>query len=550
MATRVNLGRDRVGVERGWKMDRRCTSPEHGPTAIPARRWVLAAAACAMFLFGCGVPDRDVAAPGRTTATARPNVLFISIDDLRPDLGAYGAPGAVTPRLDELAARSLLFERAYCSVASCAPSRAAVLTGLRPERTRVLDLSTHYREALPDVVTLPQLFKQAGWHTAALGKVHHGPPDGPGAGDLDDPPSWSVPCWRPERWQTYYATEEARELRASLLRDALREAEARGQKLWLEPKGPVWEAPDVADDELSDGMIALEALRRLDERAAALRETGEPFFLAVGFLKPHLPFVAPERYWKLHPPESIDLPPDEGPPIGAPSWAVTDSAEVRAHAGMPRQGDFDEEVQRELIRGYRACASFADAQVGRLLDALERLELADSTIVVVWGDHGWHLGDQDMWGKHTNYEVATRVPLILHVPGGEGARTAALSELVDLYPTLAELCGLAAPADVSGKSLVPLLADPNARVKDAIFHRYPRATPAGVIDGLAVRTEAYRLVRWTAADGALRGVELYDLERDPHERTNLADDEARADVRAELMARVERSQAPAPSDTR
>lgn len=447
--------------------------------------------------------------PGAQSALASPryNVLFVSIDDLRPELGVYDAPGAVTPHIDRLGERSLVFRRAFCSLASCAPSRAAVFTGLRPGSNGVRDLSTNYRDSVSDVVALPELFRNAGAFTAAFGKVHHGPPEGPAAKRLDDPLSWSVPCWRPERWQTYYATAAGRKIRDDRIAEAQRAAEARGEKLWGEPKGPAFEAPDVSDTELGDGRIAQRAIEVMAERK------GERFFLAVGFLKPHMPFIAPKRYWDLHPLESLPPAAASSPPQGAPlSLALTDSAEVRAHAGMPLQGPIPAEVERKLVQGYLACVSYVDAQVGRLLEALDDLNLAENTIVVLWGDHGWHLGEHGMWGKHTNYEVATRVPLIVHVPGGAAAKTDALVELIDLYPTLAELCGLEAPSRCEGESFTPLLKDPEAPGKPAIFTEYPRVVQGDRVIGHAVRSETHRYVEWRA-EGELepRATEFYEL---------------------------------------
>lgn len=456
-----------------------------------------------------------VSCDGGGEAPERKNVLFVSIDDLRPSLGAYGFEGARTPHLDALAASGTRFDRAYCQMATCAPSRAAVLTGCRPATNGVTDLKTHYRDALPDAVTLPQLFKQEGWFAAAFGKVHHGRPED--EGELDDAASWSVACWRPERWQTYYATEAARAV--------MRENEVRAERegLWAVPRGLSHEAPDVADSELGDGRIADAAIAALE----AHRD--EPFFLAVGFLKPHMPYVAPKRYWDLHPADSARTP--GRLPEGASELSTTDSAEVRSHFDVPDEGPIPPELQRELVRGYLACTSYVDAQVGRLLAALERLELRDSTIVVVWGDHGWHLGEQGHLGKHTNFESATRVPLLVHVPGREQVpATDALVELVDLYPTLAELCGLAPPTPLEGASFAAHLFRAGAPQKSAVFHEFHRGQRAR---GHAVRTDTHRLVQWTLADGSVTE-ELYDLTADPGETRNVV--EAQPDAAGRLRA--------------
>ena len=462
----------------------------------------------------------------------RMNVLFISIDDLRPSLGAYGFDGAHTPHLDALAARGTRFDRAYCQMATCAPSRAAVLTGCRPATNGVVDLKTHYRDALPDAVTLPQLFKEKGWYAAAFGKVHHGRPED--EGELDDAISWSTDCWRPaDRWQTYYATEAARTV--------MRENEARAERegLWAVPRGLSYEAPDVPDSELGDGRIADAAI------AAMEAHRDEPFFLAVGFLKPHMPYVAPKKYWDLYPPNSESAPIDEGLPDGSPTLSTTDSAEVRSHHDIPNEGPIPDDLRRELRRGYLACASYVDAQVGRLLATLERLGLDDSTIVVVWGDHGWHLGEQGHLGKHTNFETSTRVPLLVHVPGRDHVQaTDALVELVDLYPTLAELCGLVPPTPIEGTSFASNLFDRDAPRKSAVFHEFHRGKQA---KGYAVRTDTHRLVQWTRADGAVVE-ELYDLAADPRETLNVV--ESQAGVAGKLRAVLARGwRAAVPEDS-
>jgi len=477
---------------------------------------VLVAAGCAS--GSCG--ERAAAPP---EAEARPlNVLLLCVDDLRPELGCYGAPGARTPNVDALAARGLRFDRAYCSIASCGPSRVALLTGLRPETSGARKQWSDYRELVPEVVALPELFLRAGWETAALGKIHHG------GGELDDERSWSAPPWRPSRWQRYYALPESRA--------AVAAAEAEWERQDAEPRVLAWEAPDVPDGELPDGMIADEAIRFLR------RERERPFFLAVGFLKPHLPFVAPQRFWELHPPESVDLSRAPELPTGAPAYASNESIELLAFRSIEERG-LGEETRRTLVRGYRACVSFVDAQVGRVLEALEAEGLAESTVVILWGDHGFHLGDQGMWGKHTNYEQAARTPLVLSVPGQEsgGGATGALVESVDLYPTLAELCGLEAPAEVEGVSLVPLLDDPDRAWKTAVFGEYQRRHPAdGRVRGRSIRTSRYRLVEWRLERTDERVHELYDLSADQQERQNLAPEPGREALVEDLSARLAR----------
>ena len=473
-------------------------------------------------LVGCGSDSSEQPRLNEVREARAPNVLFISVDDLRPSLGCYGDERAVTPRIDALAARGLLFERAYCQMAVCQPSRAAVLSGLRPETTGVMDLGSDYRERLPDLVALPQLFKNAGYTTLALGKVHHG------GGELDDARSWSSPPWRPARWQRHYGMQSTRDELARL------QAEAAASNDPIESRRVrffAWEAPDVADDELGDGLIAAEAVRLLE------KHRDEPLFLAVGFLKPHLPFVAPKRYWDLYPEGSMGRDPRVEPPVGAPDFALLNSLELRAYWNVPDEGPIDDATIENLVRGYYACTSFVDAQVGKLLDALERFELDDDTIVVLWGDHGWHLGDLGIWGKHTNYELATRSPLIVHVPGRgtPGSRSRALVELVDLYPTLAELCGLAAPTNLEATSFAPLLDDPARAWKRGAFHLYPRGVPGvGSVTGRAVRTDRFRLVEWTGDDSDFLVRELYDFEG-AGETANVAGSPELAEEEAELV---------------
>ncbi len=474
------------------------------------------------FLACCSSPKHD-----------KRNVLFISVDDLRPSLGCYGAVGAKTPVLDKLAASGTRFDRAYCQMASCGPSRAAVITGCRPDTNGVHDLTTSYRDALPDLVVLPELFRKNGWFTAALGKVQHGPPTGPLAGKLDDPRAWSVPCWRPERWQTYYGSENAQRVQRELEEEAQRAADERGDGIvWAVPRGLAWDAPDVGDSELGDGMIADRAIEMLEEHA------DEPFFLALGFLKPHMPYVAPKRYWDLHSKETLPALIEQPNPHGAPSIALQGSREVRVHANIPMEGPLSAETRGELVHAYYACTSYIDAQIGRVLAKLDELGLADNTIVVVWGDHGWHLGEQGVFGKHTNYESAVRSPLLIRVPGQtQVAASSSFVELIDLYPTLAELCGLTVPSVVEGTSFAAQLTSTEVAGKDAVFHQYARSLPGRKqrTIGHAIRTETHRYVEWTHPLMPLER-ELYDLTEDPEELTNIV--ESSPAVASELQARL------------
>ncbi|MFN3650746.1 MAG: sulfatase [Armatimonadota bacterium] len=455
----------------------------------------------------------------RTPASAAPryNVLFITVDDLRPQLGSYGDPLAKTPNIDRLAKEGLLFERAYVQQAVCSPSRTSVLTGRRPDTTRVYDLQTHFRKALPDVVTLPQHFKSQGYFTQAVGKVYH-----PG---VDDEKSWSAPTL--PRGGRQFGPEGQKVLTRQ--RDELRKAGRDPDRA----RGLPWEAPEVEDDYLNDGSIARQAVETLER----LRD--RPFFLAVGFLKPHLPFVAPKKYWDLHRPEQMQPAANDQAPDGAPAYAVHNSGELRAYYGIPAQGPLSDAQARKMVHGYYASVSYMDAQVGRVLQALDRLKLRERTVVVLWGDHGWQLGEHGMWCKHTNYETSTRAPLLLSVPGQEtaGSRTRALVEMVDIYPSLVEACGLPRQAGMEGTSFLPLLRNPDRAWKKGAISQYPRS-PRGVgeLMGYTVRTDRYRLVEWANADRTHVRHELYDHESDPGENVNVAGKPEYAETLQELRA--------------
>jgi len=431
----------------------------------------------------------------------RVNVLMICVDDLKPLLGCYGAPIIRSPHIDRLAARGVLFERAFCNQAVCAPSRNALMTGLRPSTIGIYDLGTNFRKAVPDAVTVAQYFMKHGYRTEAMGKIMH-----VGHGNHEDAASWTIPHWRPQGGG-YKLPESTANLKPH---------KTGG------PRGAATECADVPDNAYADGMIADEAIARL---RAAKQKPGEPWFIAVGFLKPHLPFVAPKKYWDLYRRDQFPLPALRTPPIGAPACAPTTWGELRAYSDIPEVGPLDDEKTRLLIHGYHAATSYMDAQVGRVLDALDQLGLAKNTIIILWGDHGWHLGDHGMWCKHTNYEQAARIPLIVVAPGvaTAGAKTRALAETVDIYPTLCELAGLPVPQGLEGRSLVPLLKNPSATTKDAVFHVYPR----GSLMGRAVRTARYRLVEWKeiGAPAETAQLELYDYEADPDETKNLAADQ-------------------------
>jgi iduronate 2-sulfatase len=454
-----------------------------------------------------------------STAAARPNVLFLLVDDLKPTLGCYGDPLAKTPHLDRLAQRGMRFDFAYCNQAVCAPSRNGLFTGLRSTTLGIYDLGTHFRRAQPHAVTLLQYFMKHGWRTEGIGKVFH-----VGHGNHDDPVSWSVP-FRPDKVVEYLKPESTSG--GQLTRE---EAFFSNQKLGQIrelPRGAAWEIVDVPDDAYADGRIAAEGIRRL---RAAREKPEQPFFLALGFVKPHLPFCVPRKYWDLHDPKAFVLPKRTTAPDGAPRYAGKGLLELNQYTPAPESPPVSEELQRKLIHGYYAATSFMDAQVGRVLEVLDQLGLAEDTVIVLWGDNGWHLGDHGMWTKHTNYEQANRIPLVVVAPGivKPGTTTRHLTETVDLYPTLAELAGLPkpeVPQKLDGVSLVPVLRDPNAKVRDHAYHAFPRQRNGQQVIGRAIRTERYRLVEWKVpgAPAGTADLELYDYEADPSETRNLAD---------------------------
>ncbi|MBP9224320.1 MAG: sulfatase [Verrucomicrobiales bacterium] len=468
---------------------------------------------------------------------AKPNVLFISVDDLRPTLGCYGDEVAVTPHLDALAASGTTFLRAYCQQSVCNASRASLLTGRRPDSTKVYDLTTHFRKALPDVKTLPQQFREAGYQSLAVGKIYHGAKGYAFGNGIDDEPSWSEPGWFPK--PNFYHSREGIEIAEKWFVDH-RSTLAKSYPQLAEPdatwkdaiiRGLPWESSDTPDDEYADAQIAAKGIEHL----RVLAESGEPFFLAVGFLKPHVPFVAPKKYFDLYPEGRIPDVPNPFYPKGSPDYAHLDSAEMREYHGIPKhRGEpvAEEKLTREMRRAYYACTSFIDAQVGRLVAALDELGLRQNTVICFWGDHGYHLGENHLWCKRNNYELSCRVPLLVQIPGQKypGARTSGLVELVDVLPTLTEVCGLPRDEGAEGISLVPLMNEPERKWKSAAFSQYPRVLKEqGNVMGTSMRTDRWRFTEWLNEGGTFRQVEIYDLENDPEGNVNLARDPAHRD---------------------
>ncbi|MCA9031503.1 MAG: sulfatase [Planctomycetaceae bacterium] len=424
------------------------------------------------------------------SAADRPNVLFIAVDDLRPELGCYGAEHIQSPNIDRLASSGVLFEQAFCMVPTCGASRASMMTGIRPARKRFVSYLTRADEDAPGTLTLNTQFRQNGYYTVSLGKVFHHA--------TDNAIGWSEPAWRPNNVPWYRDPANAK------LHEQQQEKGAR-------TRGPAWESADVADDAYADGVIAQHAiadLRRLSERE-------EPFFLAVGFLKPHLPFIAPQKYWDLYDHSKIQLPENYHAPKDAPAESIHSSGELRAYAGIPEKGPVSDETARNLIHGYYACVSYTDAQIGKLLDELDRLNLSDNTIVVLWGDHGWNLGEHTLWCKHSCYETSLHIPLIVRAPGIDaGQRRTQLIESIDLYPTLCELAALTPPEHLQGQSFVGVMKDPSAEWKSAAVSRFQ--------NGDTIRTDAFRFTEYTNNKGKQTSQMLYDHKSDPNENQNVA----------------------------
>jgi len=486
------------------------------------------------------------------SSPARPNVLFIAVDDLRPEFGAYGADYIKSPNLDRLAKSGITFQRAYCQQAVCSPTRSSLLTGTRPDTTKVWDLVTHFRVALPDVVTLPQLFKNNGYFVQGMGKIYHG--------SLDDAPSWSVP-WGTPKADTYALPENvklnARRFGVDPDGDNNPETKAKGKgkakaqtaagaaptipdsmPAQKNIRGPAFESADVPDNYFQDGKVAELAVSTLQE----MSKKKEPFFLAVGFVKPHLPFVSPKKYWDLYDPAKIELAPNKFRPKDAPDYAILPGGELRNYHGIP-EGSVPDDLARQLKHGYYASISYMDAQVGKLLDELDRLDLRKNTIIVLWGDHGWKLGEHDAWCKHTTTENDTNTALLLSVPGMKhaGAKTKSIVEFVDIYPTLVEFAGLPLPSHLEGISFKPVVENPTRPWKTAAFSQYPRnagRSGAGALMGYSMRTERYRLTVWVGRDDHTKidAIELYDHQLDPQENFNVAKVPANGELVEQLMA--------------
>lgn len=426
------------------------------------------------------------------------NVLFVAVDDMRCDAACYGHAEAITPNIDRLAKMGVRFDRAYCQQALCNPSRASLLCGKRPDTLGIWNLTKGFREADPNIVTLPEYFKQNGYFTQGIGKIFHNWR----TAAKGDPQSWSVPAV-----MHFARHDDDKPLVEGDLPPDLATA-PRCMKL------------DVPDSAYFDGRIADLAVDSLKARG----QDRKPFFLAVGFWKPHLPFNPPKKYWDLYKRNRIQLPQTTSRPDKCPEIALHNSQEIMRAAG---EDGLSEDEVRELRHGYLAGVSFLDAQLGKLLDELDQQKLTQNTVIVFWSDHGFHLGENSLWCKTSNFERDARVPLIIAAPQMEtaGQATSSLSELVDLYPTLVDLCGLPMPSDLDGSSLVSVLESPSKQLKQGAYTQHPRpAYYKGKPDvmGVSVRTSRYRYTEWRKfADGKVADTEVYDYQQDPHETQNV-----------------------------
>ena len=451
----------------------------------------------AVFLLAFGLP-------ALCAESKKMNVLFIAVDDMNNDLGCYGHPLVKSPNIDRLAAQGVRFDRAYCQFPLCSPSRSSLMTGLRPDTTRVFDLQYRFRQGLPEVVTLSQCFGQAGYYTARVGKIYHyGNPGDIGTSGLDDPQSWKE-FYNP-------AGRDKTALEPDLINYTPKRGLGSSMSFLADKTGK--------DEDHTDGKVATQAIALLE------KHKGEPFFLAVGFYKPHCPYIAPQKYFDLYPLEKITLPaiaPDFEQGALPPALASTKP--------WPYMGVTPDQA-RETKQAYYAAISFVDAQIGRVLDALDRLGLRENTTIVFWSDHGYHLGGHGLWAKQSCYEESARVPLIIAPPAAKSASkvSARTVELIDLYPTLADLAGIPAPKNLQGASLRPLLDDPAARWERPAFTQVQR----GAFPGHSVRTERWRYTEWERGE---KGAELYDYTTDPQELKNLATSPEHAATVAELKA--------------
>lgn len=513
----------------------------------------------------------SVAIVAQKKAASKPNILFIAVDDLKPILGCYGNTLVKTPNIDRLAKMATVFNSNYCQQAVCGPTRASIMTGKRPDYTKIWNLTTQMRDMNPEIVTLPQYLISQGYETSGIGKIYHPSSAINGV----DPASWSIPYLKldekdfpanlgePANGQYQLAATKAL-MTPEMIKERKQRSKEAAQENDENPKsikGPSTECIDVPDNAYNDGVNALLA----KDQIIALSKKGKPFFMAVGFSKPHLPFVAPKKYWDLYQRDEMPIAPFQEHAKNSPLIAYHQSGELRNY---PDITDFVTlpadslriglklEKQKELVHGYYAAVSYMDAQVGILLNTLESLGTLDNTIIVLWGDHGWHLGDHDLWHKHTVFEQATRAPLIIAAPGIKAGKTNSQSEFVDVFPTICNLAGLPIPNQLDGKSLKPLMLDNKASVKEYSVSQYPRKLKKdevkklgyekGDLMGYTLRTNKYRYTIWmndftskqVFQANKVYATELYDYEKDPLEKVNVVKEKSYEKIANNLNAKM------------
>lgn len=435
---------------------------------------------------------------------SQPNILFIMVDDLRPELGCYGKEVVNSPNIDRLARRGQLFKRAYVNYPVCGPSRAVLLSGLYASRNRFQGWNCSQDQDVPGIISLPMHFKNNGYSTVSLGKVYNNIDDGKG--------SWNE-VWRPVKTTSLwdYQSEEGIRIYESLNVDRAMDPRSRDNRN-LPKRGLAFERVNAPDDIYEDGKIATKAVEKLQE----FKNDSKPFFMAVGFKKPHLPFNAPEKYWSHYDSMEIELPGNMYSPQDAPLESLHNYSELRAYYGIPDDGPFTASLAKELIKGYYACVSYVDAQIGRVLDGLENLGMDENTIIVLWGDHGWQLGEHDLWCKHSNFSTSLNIPFIVRIPGiDEGGVKDVLVSSVDVFPTLCDLIGLDKPFHLQGKSFASVLKSKNDSGQNYVYAR-------SNLNGESIITQSHNYTEFYDKNGKIVSKMLYDLEQDPLENTNIA----------------------------
>ena len=468
----------------------------------------------------------------------KPNVLMIPIDDLKPLLNCYGIKEIKTPNIDKLAARGTVFLNNSCQQAICGPTRASLMTGLYPDSTGVWDLKTRMRDVHPNVLSIPQYFIKHGYEATGIGKTYD-----PRCVDKQlDKPSWSIPYSKyskylfssnhPNPKMGYQDPETKKAIQVGIKAVKGKTFKSGGARKVAMTKAagpkvaPATEGMRLPDDAYPDGAMAAAACKMLDKLSGGTK----PFFLSVGFAKPHLPFIAPKKYWDMYDRSKIKIHEFQKRSENGPDIAYHNFGELRSYSDIPSKGPIPDAQQLELIHGYMACVTYVDAQIGKLMSKIDQLGITDNTIVCLWGDHGWHLGDHGIWCKHSNFEQAVRAPLIFvdpHVKGGK--KTDAPTGLVDVFPTFCDLAHMPIPAALQGKSLLPLMKNPKGSIRKAILSQYPRSNRGKPVMGYTLRDRRYRYVKWVQMNyrngersGLLVATELYDYETDPNETVNLA----------------------------